>query len=362
MGGIAGSGLAQRIIDVLGPTVRQHINLIDADAVVIASTDAERIGSRHRGAEDVLRTGQPVLVSQSADSHGDRPGINLPLVIDHEVSGVIGVTGEPKDVEPLAQVVALTVELLIEQDREHRTSAAAWRAARDLVAALSSGASSRETAQELLSAAGMPCGPWTIGVWAAPQARRDGSAVPPENAEQLVREINDGTSAGVPGRGRAVVWRGLLWAVVQGEALDEELAGKDARRFVAGAAQDVDVLRSWAQDVKGFSGRVALMPGPDEVFVPPQELTALATRLTQDALGRLAQQVESLSAGQRDAIRALAATNSLSEAARRLFLHRNTLLQRVTRIQELTGRDLRTPDDAVVLRLAVLARETLLAR
>ncbi|HIX00962.1 MAG TPA: helix-turn-helix domain-containing protein [Candidatus Nesterenkonia stercoripullorum] len=359
LGGIAGTGLAQRIIDVLGPTVQQHINLMDADAVVIASTDTGRIGSRHQGAEEVLRTGQPVLVSQPIAGHSDRPGINLPLVIDHDVCGVIGVTGEPKDVEPLAQVVALTVELLIEQDREHRTSAAAWRAARDLVTALSSGARARETAQELLSSAGMPRGPWTIGVWAARKARRDGSAIPPANAEQLVREINDGTSPGVPGRGRAVVWQGLLWAVVQGETLDEDLAGEDARRFITRGVQEVDVLSSWVQDMNGLSGRVALMPRSDEHFVPPQELTVLATRLTRDALGRLAQQVADLSAGQRAAICALAATNSLSEGARRLFLHRNTLLQRVTRIQELTGRDLRTPDDAVVLRLAVLAEAAL---
>ncbi len=358
MGSVAGGGLAQRIVDVLGPTIRQNINLMDADAVVIASTDPARIGSPHRAAEEVLRTGRPVLVSHPGAGTDDRPGINLPLTIDGEVSGVIGVTGEPGDVEPLAQVVVLTVELLIEQDREHRTSAAARREARELIAALSSAGQSLEALGELLSSAGMSRGPWSIGVWAGEEPRRDGSAAPPDNAEQLVRQVNDGASPGVPGRGRAVVWRGLLWVIAQAETLDGELAGKDARRFIVSAVSEIGVLRSWAQDMTGFSGRAVLMVAPRDEFAPPAELAVLAAHARSGALSRLAQHVAGLSAGQREAIRALSSAESLSEAARRLFLHRNTLLQRVTRIQELTGRDLHTPEDIVILRLALLASET----
>lgn len=44
-----------------------------------------------------------------------------------------------------------------------------------------------------------------------------------------------------------------------------------------------------------------------------------------------------------------------SEAADRLFLHRNSLLYRLERIQSLTGLDLKDPDARLALQLGLLA-------
>ncbi|MGF1471693.1 MAG: PucR family transcriptional regulator [Rubrobacteraceae bacterium] len=44
-----------------------------------------------------------------------------------------------------------------------------------------------------------------------------------------------------------------------------------------------------------------------------------------------------------------------SETADRLFLHRNSLLYRLERIQELTGLDLREPEARLALQLGLLA-------
>lgn len=44
-----------------------------------------------------------------------------------------------------------------------------------------------------------------------------------------------------------------------------------------------------------------------------------------------------------------------SETADRLFLHRNSLLYRLERIQELTGLDLKRPDARLALQLGLLA-------
>ena len=44
-----------------------------------------------------------------------------------------------------------------------------------------------------------------------------------------------------------------------------------------------------------------------------------------------------------------------------LFVHRNTLLQRVERIRTLTGLDLRRADDAAVLRSATMAYDAVAA-
>ena len=52
-----------------------------------------------------------------------------------------------------------------------------------------------------------------------------------------------------------------------------------------------------------------------------------------------------------------AAGSNASEAADRLFLHRNSMLYRLARIQSLTGLDLKDPRAALALQLGLLALE-----
>ena len=52
-----------------------------------------------------------------------------------------------------------------------------------------------------------------------------------------------------------------------------------------------------------------------------------------------------------------AAGANASEAADRMFLHRNSMLYRLERIQKLTGLDLKDPDASLALRLGLLASE-----
>ena len=52
---------------------------------------------------------------------------------------------------------------------------------------------------------------------------------------------------------------------------------------------------------------------------------------------------------------------NVSETSRQLFVHRNTLVYRLDKIERLTGLDLRKFDDAVVFKVAVLVRKYLLS-
>jgi DNA-binding PucR family transcriptional regulator len=52
-----------------------------------------------------------------------------------------------------------------------------------------------------------------------------------------------------------------------------------------------------------------------------------------------------------------AAGSNASEAADRMFLHRNSMLYRLERIQKLTGLDLKDPGASLALRLGLLALE-----
>jgi carbohydrate diacid regulator len=50
---------------------------------------------------------------------------------------------------------------------------------------------------------------------------------------------------------------------------------------------------------------------------------------------------------------------NLSEAARKLYIHRNTLIYRLEKIQRVTGLDLRTFEDAVLLKIIIMLGKSL---
>ena len=49
--------------------------------------------------------------------HGVRQGINLPLRLEGEIVGVIGLTGEPESLRKYGELVCMTAEMMLEQSR-----------------------------------------------------------------------------------------------------------------------------------------------------------------------------------------------------------------------------------------------------
>ena len=52
----------------------------------------------------------------------------------------------------------------------------------------------------------------------------------------------------------------------------------------------------------------------------------------------------------------------MSETARKLFVHRNTLVYRLEKIKKLTGLDLREFDDAITFKVALMVKKYLTSR
>ena len=50
---------------------------------------------------------------------------------------------------------------------------------------------------------------------------------------------------------------------------------------------------------------------------------------------------------------------NVSETSRQLFIHRNTLVYRIEKLEKITGLDLRNFDDAVTFRIALMVENYL---
>ncbi|MDX5475070.1 MAG: helix-turn-helix domain-containing protein [Bacillaceae bacterium] len=109
---------ASLIINKIKGTLSHHINIMDEQGVVIASSDEKRIDTIHAGAVEVLKTKKPLIIyeKQVNTLAGTKPGVNLPIEFMEDVIGVVGVTGNPEDLLQLAQMTKMTVELMIQQN------------------------------------------------------------------------------------------------------------------------------------------------------------------------------------------------------------------------------------------------------
>ena len=82
---------AQRIADELKGITGRDVNFIDKDGMIIASTNAARIGQIHEGARRLIRDALPSVTIYDRDNvAGAQQGINLPVRVGGETVGVIG--------------------------------------------------------------------------------------------------------------------------------------------------------------------------------------------------------------------------------------------------------------------------------
>jgi carbohydrate diacid regulator len=110
--------IAQMIVDRTLSVVGENINIFDKEGMIIASGDQSRIGSLHAGAKKCIETKN--VVEADWDTVGVwpgllYPGISLPIFINNGIVGAVGITGELVKVRDYANLVKITVELMLEQ-------------------------------------------------------------------------------------------------------------------------------------------------------------------------------------------------------------------------------------------------------
>lgn len=106
--------LAQSIVDRMMEIIPYNINMMNEKGIIIASGDKKRINTLHVGAIDSIQSGKTQPMLSSFGKYG-QPGVNIPVRFDDQIIGVIGITGEPNTVTPLAALLKISTELLISQ-------------------------------------------------------------------------------------------------------------------------------------------------------------------------------------------------------------------------------------------------------
>lgn len=366
------AGMAQEIVSRTMQIIDSNVNVMDGRGRIIGSGDPQRLGELHEGALLAIAQGRRVEIDSAVARglHGVRPGVNLPLRIDGEIVGAVGLSGEPETLRRYGQLVSMTAEMMLEQARLQQLLARDSRLREELVL-------------NLIRAEG---GTSSLAEW----AQRLGVNLDQPWAVALIEVEGQGPDAGsalhemqallaAPGREpllALVSLHELVWLVPapEGEARGDALRARMEALLARAAAQGLEVRLALGNGFSGPGGiarsyrtaRATLAVGKQRLpaqrgyFYPDLRLPVLLDSLrdgwqAEELAQPLARLWEADSNGLlRRTLRAWFAHDvQPGAAARALFIHRNTLEYRLNRIADVTGLDLTRFDHRLLLYVAL---------
>lgn len=100
--------LARELVEITASLVGgRTVNIMDTSGIIVASSEPERVGSFHAGALEAVQTGQMVNIrpDQLAQYPGAKEGCNMPLRVSGALIGVVGLYGDPTEIQYLARLL-----------------------------------------------------------------------------------------------------------------------------------------------------------------------------------------------------------------------------------------------------------------
>lgn len=106
---------AADIVDQLSKLINMKINIVNSKSIIIANSDKDRVGDFHEATKHIIEDQLTELIVKSDNQFsGTQAGTNLPLVINNEIIGVVGITGEVKTARAYGQIIKKMCEILIQ--------------------------------------------------------------------------------------------------------------------------------------------------------------------------------------------------------------------------------------------------------
>jgi carbohydrate diacid regulator len=383
--------LAQEIAGDTSAVIGFNVLITDADGMVIGSGDSSRVGTFHEASVEVIRTQEPAThnASQAQQLVGVRPGVTLPLVTGGQAVGTVGITGTPAQVRRFGLLVKRQTEILLRESVMLRSRLLAERAAETLLADIASYDPQVVEGDFLVFRAaelGFDLRLQRVAVAievSVPGAgvRRQGApardmALVRSELLRTVREVfadpQDIVASTAPG------WIGVLRrlparAEVASLAADcrritDVIAAQDgliARAGIGEPAVSVAGLRDSWQDARDALRLGARVTGGSAVhLIAELRVHQVLAAVNQTARRRLVELTAAQLRAQpdwpvlRDTITAWCESGfNLVRASADLHIHRNTVVYRMNKIEQLTGRPLREHRTTMALYLACLADE-----
>lgn len=107
--------VGKRIVNELTKLIEEQIIVTNQEGIIKASTEENRIGEFHEGSLLAMRAQDIIHINESKSEKlkGVRPGMVFPIIVHKQAIGVIGVTGDPQQISSYGMLVKKLAEMLI---------------------------------------------------------------------------------------------------------------------------------------------------------------------------------------------------------------------------------------------------------
>lgn len=350
--------LAQEIARETSEVSGFNVVITGQDCIIIGSGDPTRIGQFHEASVEVARTLRPAAhnAAEARLLSGVRPGITLPIMLDDEAIGTVGITGSPSVVRRFGLLVKNQTEILLRESRTLQSRIIREKAVADLL---------RDIAHydpdvlepEVLARTAADLG-FDLTLPRTAVVIETGATTPQATALRELRTIFRDTQDIVGATGPThlvVLHRGPQETV-------RHLEMPDIRIGIGPTARSVPALCASYADAVTAVRLGARLGGQDRIHhIADFRLHELLAATGQRTRARYMTELLGDLRDQPDwpALRAtaLAWCDSgfhLVNAAKALHIHRNTLIYRLDKIHRITGRNPREHRFAVALYLAAI--------
>ena len=113
--------IAIRIVESAKKTIAYNINVMNEKGIIVASSNAARVGSFHEMAYHIISGPDDTVETDNVENLlGTKQGINTVLKYKDVKVGVLGITGAPDEVRPFVNVLKLAVETMIEYELQQQ--------------------------------------------------------------------------------------------------------------------------------------------------------------------------------------------------------------------------------------------------
>ena len=111
--------MARRFIEQVTQYTEYNINIMDESGVIIASRDPKRVGTYHEVADRIIHgTQDMIVITDEKMFPGVLPGINMAIIHEGRREGVVGVTGDPDKIHDVALITRMAMEAMLKYEKQ----------------------------------------------------------------------------------------------------------------------------------------------------------------------------------------------------------------------------------------------------
>ena len=111
--------MARRFIEQVTQYTEYNINIMDESGVIIASRDPKRVGTYHEVADRIIHgTQDMIVITDEKMFPGVLPGINMAIIHEGHKEGVVGVTGDPDKIHDVALITRMAMEAMLKYEKQ----------------------------------------------------------------------------------------------------------------------------------------------------------------------------------------------------------------------------------------------------